>query len=127
MILAGPEVKSAKGDHVSLTEAYVRLIEGKLWLINATITPYKFADNEAYDPTRTRQLLVRKSELKKITKELEGSNLTIVPTALYSKHGMVKLEIAIARGKKEFEKREKIKKRDLERETLGRLKGKLKI
>ena len=116
IVLTGPEVKSAKAGHLSLVEAYVRLIGEELWLINATISPYKFADNEDYDPVRSRKLLLHRREILSLARKVEGKNLAIVPTAAYTKGSRVKLEIALARGKKEFEKREKIKKRDLERE-----------
>ncbi|MGI5828515.1 MAG: SsrA-binding protein SmpB, partial [Patescibacteria group bacterium] len=122
IVLTGSEVKSVKAGHISLAEAYVRLIDGELWLINATISPYKFANNEDYDPIRTRKLLVHKHQILTLTKKMEGKNLTLVPTAIYTSRGRVKLEIALARGRKEFEKREKIKARDMEREKERTLK-----
>jgi len=116
VVLTGAEVKSAKLGHVSLAESYVRIINGEVWLINANINPYFYADQEGYDPRRTRKLLLHKHEILKIYKKMEGTNLTIVPTALYCKKGYVKVEIALARGKKQYEKREKKKRRDLDRE-----------
>jgi SsrA-binding protein len=123
VVLTGAEVKSARAGHVSLSEAHVRIMEGELWLINATISPYKFADNEGYEVTRMRKLLMKKSEILHLTKKMESSNLTLVPTTMYLKHNRVKVEIALARGKKQYEKREVIKRRDQNREAQKAMKG----
>ncbi len=121
--LTGPEVKSVKLGHISFSDSYVKFIDNALWLVNANISPYKFADNHDYDPIRSRQLLVHKKELLSLVKKLETQNLTLVPTAIYTHKHRVKLEIALARGKKEWQKKEKIKMRDLEREKQRALKN----
>jgi SsrA-binding protein len=112
IVLTGAEVKSAKLGHISLSESYVRIISNELFLINANISPYKFADNKDYQPQGTRKLLAKKSQILALTKKIETKNLTLVPTAIYIKNNLIKLEIALARGKKQFEKRAKIKKAD---------------
>jgi SsrA-binding protein len=123
IMLTGAEVKSAKSGHVSLSEAYVRILQNQLFLINATISPYKFAANPDYQPQRTRKLLAKKNEILALVKKIEAKNLTLVPVALYTKNNRLKLEIALARGKKEYEKREKKKRDDLEREKQKILKN----
>ncbi|NMC36595.1 SsrA-binding protein SmpB [Candidatus Beckwithbacteria bacterium] len=118
IVLTGAEVKSAKAGHVSLAQAHVRLMGGELFLINATISPYKFAGNQdEQEPNRIRKLLMHKSELLSLTKKMESSNLTLAPTAMYTKHHKVKVEIALARGKKQHQKKQKIKEQDLDREA----------
>lgn len=123
--LTGPEVKSAKGGHVSLVGAFVRIMGNEAYLVNAQIFPYILARIDNYDPRRTRKLLLGKKELISLKTKLEGANLTLVPLSMYATHGIVKLEVGLAKGKKEFEKRETIKrrveKRELEREYRGKV------
>lgn len=114
--LTGAEVKSVKEGHLQLEQAFGRLKDGELWLINAHIHPYRFADNRDYDPRRSRKLLLHKNELLKLAQKITSSGLTIVPISCYTKGQKIKLEVALAKGKKKYEKREAIKKRDLERE-----------
>jgi len=112
--LTGPEVKSVKGGHMSLAGAFVRIIGSEAYLVNAQIHPYPHARLENYDPKRTRKLLLHKKEIIALKSKL-ASGLTLVPLSCYTKQGLVKLELALARGKKKYEKREAIKRRDLER------------
>lgn len=116
LVLTGAEVKSVKNSHISLKESFVKIISNELFLLNANISPYPFADNTNYDPKATRKLLARKSQILSLIKKLESKNLTIIPTAIYTKNNKIKLEIALAKGKKEYEKRETIKKQDQQRE-----------
>ena len=117
IVLAGAEVKSAKKGQIKLDEGFVRIDEnGEAWLVNANIYPYQFADNRNYQPTRSRKLLLHKKEILRLAKKMEGRNLALVPTACYTKKGVIKLEIALAKGKNKWEKKEKIKKRDIQRE-----------
>lgn len=116
IVLTGPEVKSVKAGQMSLSESFVRIRDGEAWLHHAHINPYSFADNRDYDPRRARKLLLHKNELLKLEQQTKQRGLTIVPVACYTKHQQIKLEIALAKGKKKYEKREAIKKRDLERE-----------
>jgi len=117
IVLTGPETKSCKLGHLSLKESYVKIIQNELWLIGANINPYKFADNTDYDPIRSRKLLMHRHQIQGLQKKIETANLTLVPTAIYTKKRQVKLEIALARGKKQYQKKEVKKHRDLDRET----------
>lgn len=118
--LTGAEVKSAKAGQVSLKGAYVAVRGGETWLLGAHISSYKPAGtSKAYDPARTRRLLLKKSELRTLIGKTQ-SGLTIVPLSLYTKRGLVKVEIALARGRKQFEKRDAIRKREIRREIKSR-------
>lgn len=125
VVLSGAEVKSAKAGHVSLEGAFVQLRDGEAWLTNAHIHPYPFADNRDYEPRRSRKLLLNKNELLKISQKTTLAGLTIIPIVCYNKGSKIKVEIALAKGKKQFEKREAIKKRDIEREIQSSLKLKI--
>lgn len=121
--LAGPEVKSVREGKISLDEAFVRIKDGQAYLLNAHIHPYRFADIKDLDPRRTRKLLLHKKEILALEQKIKQKKLTIVPTACYTKGRRLKLEIALARGKKKYEKREAIKRRDVEREIERELTG----
>ena len=116
LALTGAEVKSAKLGNVKLQGAFLTVEKNELWLKNAHIGRYKPAGvQEEYDPTRSRKVLVHRKELNKVREKKQSQGLTLVPIRVYTKGALVKLEFAIARGKKKYEKRESIKKRDVER------------
>ena len=116
LVLAGQEVKSIKTGHVSLKESFVTIRGSELYLTNAHIPPYKHAGNiPNYDPTRPRKLLLKKSEIKYLTGKVRTLGLTLVPIKLYTKRRIIKLEFGVGKGKKEYDKRDKIKKREDER------------
>lgn len=115
--LSGAEVKSIKGGRIILTGAFVRIVGDEIFLVNAEIPLYSYSRPEGYDPRRTRKLLLHKKQIMHLKGKMTQSNLTLVPVACYTKRSLVKLEIGIARGKKEFEKREALKRRDIQRET----------
>jgi SsrA-binding protein len=118
--LFGFEVKSLKKGTGSLEGSFVVLKNGELFLKNSYIPPYQEKNTpESYDPYRMRKLLMKKSEIEKIAEDKKGQGLTIIPISWYNKNNKVKLEVALARGKKKYDKRETIKKRDQERD-LGR-------
>ena len=118
MVLTGGEVKSLRLKQASLAGAYVQIMEDEtVVLLGANITPYKFADNRNYDPKRTRRLLLRKKEIKKMIAEKQGKGYTLVPLKIETEGAFIKLTVGLGRGKKQFEKRETIKKRDLAREA----------
>lgn len=122
--LLGSEVKSVKKGQLSLDEAFIRIDHNKeAWLINAHIHPYQFANNKNYDPLRSRKLLLHKQEILGLLKKIEGKNLTIVPISCYTRQGKIKVELALAKGKKLWQKKEKIKERDLERDLERELKS----
>lgn len=121
IVLSGAEVKSIREGKASLNESFARIDDnGEAWMINCHIHPYQFADNEKYEPARSRKLLLNKAEILSLFKKMEGRNLTLVPTAMYLKKGKIKVELAIGRGKKKWDKRQAIKKRELDKEQ-GRL------
>lgn len=123
--LTGPEVKSAKNGHVSLSGAFVRIIGSEAYLVNAQIFPYEFARIDNYDPRRTRKLLLSKREIVVLKQKTESAGLALVPVSLYTKHGLVKLEVGIGKGKKKYEKREELKKRAQKRELERTYRGKV--
>lgn len=124
--LTGAEVKSIKGGHAQLTGSFVRIIGSEAYLVNAQIFPYMYARPEGYDPKRTRKLLLHKTELIRLKSKLEGANLTLVPLSWYTKGPLVKLEVGLARGKKQYEKREVKRKEDQRRELERDYRGKVK-
>jgi SsrA-binding protein len=113
--LLGSEVKAVRQGHVDLNGSFVRISGSEAYLINAKILPYKYARPDTYDERRTRKLLLHKKEIIALKSKTEGANLTIVPVSLYTTGTHIKAELAIAKSKKEFDKRKAIKKRDLER------------
>ena len=115
LVLLGTEVKSLREAKVNLQDAYARFFNNELWLMNSHISEFKFGNINNHDPVRKRKLLFNKRELKKIRAQLEEKGLTMVPTKIYFKDSLVKIEMAIARGKKMYDKRQSIKQRETER------------
>lgn len=115
LVLLGTEVKSLRESKVNLQDAYAKFIGSELWLLNSHISEFKYGNINNHDPLRKRKLLFNKRELKKIRVQLEEKGLTMVPTKIYFKDSLVKIEMAIARGKKMFDKRQSIKQRETER------------
>lgn len=121
MMLTGGEVKSLSEGKASLDDAYVKIIDGEPFLVNAHIHPYEFA--KEIDPKRSRKLLIHKKELLALENKMQQKNLDLVPISLYFHNRKAKLEIALAKGKKDFEKKESIKKRDIERRMEEEVRG----
>lgn len=118
--LRGYEVKSIKLGRISLKGSYVTTKNGELYLTNAHISPYQTANMpKDYNPARPRKLLMKHSQIAGFIGKSKSEGLTLVPVSVYTKKGKIKVEVAVARGKKQHEKREKIRKRDIERE-IGR-------
>ncbi|MDQ1283890.1 MAG: SsrA-binding protein [Patescibacteria group bacterium] len=116
LVLSGQETKSIKTGHISLKESFVTIKGSELYLTNAHIPFYKHAGNSAaYDPTRPRKLLLRKEEIKRIIGKARIEGLTLVPIRVYTKKRYLKLEFGIAKGKKKFDKRQDIKRKEAER------------
>jgi len=114
--LFGCEVKSIKTGHISLKGSYVVIKNNEVYLLNAFIPPYQVKNTPSdYDPRRSRKLLLHKSEIKSLIGKIKQKGLTLVPIKLYTKRGKIKLEFALAKGKKKVDKRDKIKKREMER------------
>src|SRR4051812_43449818 len=123
LVLTGPEVKSLRGGGGHINEAYANFSRGELWLIGAHIAPYNNAGYAVQEERRSRKILLHESELKKIQSALEREGLTLVPTKLVWSKNRVKVDLAVAKGKKTVDKRETIKKRDMEREVRRVFKG----
>ena len=115
--LYGAEVKAVRLGHADLTGSHVRIIGSEAYLINAKIFPYQYSRPEGFDEKRTRKLLLHKREIIALKSKTEGQNLTLVPLSLYTTKSFIKLEIALGKGKKQYDKRESIKKHDIQRET----------
>lgn len=115
--LTGGEVKSIKAGEVSIGEAFVTMRGSEAFLTNAYVKPYQPGQKLERDPTRSRRLLLHKAELAKLVGEQHAHRRTIVPTKLYVKNGRIKVEIAVARGKKQYDKRADLKRREQEREA----------
>ena len=124
--LYGFEVKAIRMGHADLSGSFVRIMGSEAYLINAKIFPYEYARPENYDQKRTRKLLLHKKEIIALKSKSEAGKLTLVPISLYNTHGFIKAEIALGKPKKQFDKREAIKKRDLTREIEENLKNSLK-
>lgn len=117
IILTGPEVKSLKQGRGDLSSSFVRIREGEAWLTGTNIPSYQQAGGQEYDPLRPRKLLLHKKELLSLSTKIGQSGLTLVPLSLYTKGRLVKAEIALAKGRKQYEKREVKKRKDIEREV----------
>ncbi len=114
--LVGSEIKSIRNSAISIEEAYIRTDGKQAFLVNAHIAPYIEANRFNHEPTRERRLLLHKKEILMMYNEIKQKGMTIVPLQVYLKDGLAKLEIGIAKGKKLYDKREDIAKRDEERE-----------
>jgi len=117
LALHGSEIKSIRAGQMSLAEAYVRVDGKEAWLEDAHIAPYEQASIFNHEPRRPRKLLLHKKEIRKLWNEVRQKGVTIIPTRVYLKDGRAKVEIAIAKGKKLYDKREAIAKRDAERDV----------
>ncbi len=124
--LTGSEVKSIREGRISLKESYADFKGDELYLIDCNISPYHGASYFNHQPTRDRKLLLHRRELKRLAGKVQERGLTLIPTKVYlNDRGLVKVELALARGKKTYEKREAIKKRDVEREIRAEIKKRL--
>jgi SsrA-binding protein len=118
MALVGSEVKSLRASKVQLRDAYARVEDGELWLHGAHISPYAFSSGrDGHDPDRRRKLLLHRSEIDELAERTQRESLTLVPLSLYFKEGRAKLELALARGRRQYDKRHAIAERDARREA----------
>ena len=115
--LTGSEIKSIRSGRVNLGDAYVRPEGGELWLLNVHIARYEASSYLSHEPTRPRKLLLHRKEIINLTSKIAEKGLTLVPVKLYIKDSLAKVEIALAKGKKLYDKRESISRRELEREV----------
>jgi SsrA-binding protein len=114
--LQGSEIKSIRAGQISLTEAYIKVDEREAWLVNAHIAPYDPASWNNHDPKRARRLLLHRKQILEMWNAVRQKGVTVIPVQVYLKEGLAKLDIAIAKGKKLYDKRSEIAKRDIERE-----------
>lgn len=120
LVLSGPEIKSIRNGKASIKEAYCYLNKGEMWIKGMHVSPYTEASFANEDPLRERKLLLQSQELKKIERKMRDVGMTIIPLKIFiSSKGWAKIDIALAKGKKTYDKREDIKKKDIERQ-LGR-------
>ena len=124
IVLNGAEVKSVRGGRMSLEGAFVRIIGSEVYLVNAQIFPYAYARPEGYDPKRTRKLLLHKREIISLNTKMGSQGLTLLPLECYNSQSFLKLKIGLARGRKQYEKREKLKKKAIVRDIERALKSK---
>ncbi len=122
IVLLGPEVKSVKQGRVSLKDSYIEIKNGEAWIKKLHISPYDKNTVLKIDPERNRKLLLHKYEIKRLIGKVKEKGLTIVPLKIYLKNNFVKLEIALVKGKRKYEKREELKKKAIEREIERALK-----
>ena len=115
--LTGGEIKQIRAGKISLADSYVLVKRGEAFLVSAHIDPYEKATYSSDDPRRDRKLLLNRKEIDYLIGKLAGSNLTLVPTKLFFKHNYAKIEIALASGKKRYDKREAIKRKEAQREA----------
>lgn len=117
IVLQGTEVKSLRLGKANLVDSYATLKDGEMWLVGVHINVYEQGNINNHEPARTRKLLLNKSEIRKLIGKVKEKGLTLVPLRLYFKNGNVKVEIALAKGKKVYDKRESIAKRDMQRDS----------
>ena len=115
--LVGSEVKSIRGRMIAFADSYARIRDGQLWLVGLRISPYDQASIFNHEPDRERRLLAHKMEIRRLKRQLDEKGYTLIPLQIYFKGGLVKLELGLAKGKREYDKRQAIKKRDQTREA----------
>lgn len=123
LVLHGTEVKSLRQGKCSIKESYIQIINGEVFVINMNITPYEKGNIFNKDPLRPKKLLLHKNQINKLTGQMSQKGYTLVPLQVYLKDGRVKMEIGLARGKKNYDKRDSIAKKDQQREAQKELKN----
>mgnify|MGYP000007274293 CR=1 FL=1 len=127
VVLTGAEIKSIRANKITLQDGFVEVRNGELWMLNVHINPYEQAGRLGYvEPTRPRKLLLHKKQIAEITDWITGRGNSCVPTMIYLSGGRAKFEIALAKGKKQYDKRESIAKRDVERDIRQALKERVR-
>jgi SsrA-binding protein len=116
LALVGSEVKSLRAGRADLKDSYGLMDRGEAWLVGLHISPYQFARDGGHDPERTRKLLMHRGEIERVRGKLDQKGLTLIPLRLYFKEGKAKVEMGLAKGKAQYDKRETLKRRQAERE-----------
>ncbi len=122
MALTGSEIKSVRAGRVNLRESYVTVRSGELWLVNCHISPYDQASRLNHEPLRDRKLLMHRRQINRLTADTQEPGYTLVPLRMYLKNNLAKVEIALVRGKRQYDKRQVIAKRETERQIRRTLK-----
>ena len=123
IVLVGTEVKSCRDNKASLVDSYARIDNyGEVWLVGAHINPYKQGNQFNHDPIRERKLLLSKKEIRKLDRSIKEKGNTLIPLRLYFSKGKVKVELAVAKGKRSYDKREAIMKKDMQRDAERKIK-----
>lgn len=115
IVLKGYEVKSVKNSQVNLKNGYVRIEKGEAWLIDVNISLWRYSSDKDYDPTRRRKLLLKKNQISKLEKEQNSNRITIIPLKMFTIKGRVKVLIGVGKGRRQYDKRRKIKEKDQKR------------
>ena len=123
IVLLGTEVKAIREGRVNLRDSFARLDNGEIYLYNVNISPYSHRGSADHDPLRRRKLLLHRDEIRKLVGKTVVKGMTLVPVRMYFKKGRVKVAVSLAKGKKEYDKRETIKRRDTDRETRAAIKS----
>jgi SsrA-binding protein len=123
IVLLGTEVKAIREGRVNLRDSYARVEAGEVFLYNVNISPYSHRGYAAHEPLRKRKLLLHRDEIRKLTGKTVAKGMTLVPVRLYYKNGRVKVAVSLAKGKKDYDKRETIKRREADRETRAAIKS----
>ena len=121
--LLGTEVKAIREGRVNLRDSFARVEDGEVYLYNVNISPYSHRGYADHEPLRRRKLLLHRDEIRKLVGKTVEKGMTLVPTRMYFKNGRVKVSVSLARGKKEYDKRETIKRREVDRETRAAVKS----
>ena len=126
LVLTGTEVKSLREGRCNLKDSYARIRDGEVWLIGMHISPYKNAGYASHEPERDRKLLLHKDEIRRLHRKVQEKGVTLVPLKVYFKRGLAKVELGVAAGKRKYDKRQEIARREQERD-LKRLEKKYRI
>jgi SsrA-binding protein len=124
--LLGTEVKSIREGRVNLRDSYARIDDGEVWMLNVHISPYSHRGSAAHEELRQRKLLLHRDEIRKMVGKVAEKGLTLVPLELYFKNGRVKVQLALAKGKQAHDKRETIRRREVDRETRAAVKSRVR-
>jgi SsrA-binding protein len=116
IVLLGSEVKSIRAGRANLSDSYARVIKGEVWLIGMHVSPYKEASLQNHEPLRDRKLLLHRNEIKKLSRKIDEKGFTLIPLKIYFKANRAKIELGIARGKRQYDKKISIAQKDAKRE-----------
>lgn len=122
IVLTGTEIKSVRAARIQLKDGFAQIKNGEAWLVNVHIAPFDHGNIWNQDPDRTRKLLLKKREIERLSKELKGTGMTLVPLKVYIKDGFAKLLIGLAKGKHDYDKRETLKRREQDRDIKKQIK-----